>query len=344
MFHYSKKYPYIVRLEDKDVNLIFKLSKSEDDIDSLKYEHQIYSLINHPAFKSYELLLEFNNVEYNDIITLDIYNKKYKLRVSQILIVDNYINLFPNKKFNIIVGKYNKNTITLYNFYKNTYNCDIIIKFYRNILNITEKCFNEYNFIHGDLNSNNILLKQTPNIYTPSNIFKSTTNLIDFVNDFDPFNQIQIIDFEFSLIFSSDQLIIEDENFPLINLYLKLKSKSIVTKDFARLFDIYSLCINLIYYSPINLFELKKSFDSISLINESNSFIDFYIIFSNLYIITKTTMSTSDDDYTYLIITYDSIIKNLLNIHTLGTTDKLQSRIDHINSVLKIMQDLNANI
>ena len=256
-----------------------KFPKNKKYIDYIDFEYNIYNTIKHPSFNAFNKLVKYN------------------------------------EKYNILVGNYNPNMVTLYEYNKIYISNDHLINMYINILNILDECYEKYNFIHGDLKSNNILIDNT-----------------------NPLNNIKLIDFEFSIIFKTDEIIIKDNN-PLLNNYLELDDNCIIKKEFCRFFDIYTLCVDLVYNSKINLFILKEYLDKICIGNNMNSFIDFYIIYSNIYLEPKHKLIYSDTNT--LNLSFKSIINNLSIIYTIGYTELLKKRILYINNILNNMMDLN---
>jgi serine/threonine protein kinase len=290
MIKYNYRYKHIIRLDTDTEKLIMKFPKNRCDIKYILHEYNIYSIITHPSFDSFNKLMESSDIP--ELKT----NKNYE-------------------SYKILVGNYNPNMITFHEYKIKHINRENTINIYINILNILDECFEKYNFIHGDLKSNNIL--------------------IDITN---PFNNIKLIDFEFSLLFNSEYIYIEDNNYK-INNYLDLEMNSVITKEFAKFFDIYALCVELVYYSKINLFKLKIYLDTIIETNNNSSFIDFYIIYLNIYMIPKNNLIC--DDIKCLNLSFISIINNLKKIDTFGITDILKTRILYINEVLNNMMELN---
>lgn len=290
MIKYNHKYKHIIRLDTDTEKLIMKLPKNRSDIKYISYEYNIYTAITHPAFDSFNKLMDSSDIP------------ELKLNIN-------------HESFKILVGNYNSNMITFHEYKIKYINRENTINIYINLLNILDECFEKYNFIHGDLKSNNIL--------------------IDITN---PFNNIKLIDFEFSLIFNTGYIYIEDKTHK-INNYLDLEMNSIITKEFAKFFDIYALCVELVYYSKINLFRLKTYLDTIIETNNKSSFIDFYIIYSNIYMIPKNNLIY--DDLKCLNLSFTSIITNLKTLDTIGKTEILQNRILYINEVLNNMMELN---
>ena len=312
MIRYNKNHSYIIRIEDNNKPLIIKLSKNEKNNSFITYEYYIYRLIDHKSFKSFNTLFNYNNINFDD--SIKIYD--HIITVDKLFKMNNYDYIFPGKSFNILLGNYNNDMITLLQFCKPNLDINLLINIYINILNILDECYIKYNFIHGDMKSNNILIDQT-----------------------DSLNNIQLIDFEFSLIFSDEIVIINDNNnYPIMNNYLDLDDESCITKEFAKLFDIYTLCVDLIYNNKVNLKIFKYNLEQKQI--ETPSFIDFYIIYSNIYMIPRHNFKEDN----YLNLSFKSIIKNLSHINMLNYTELIKNRIIHINKVLDKMSELNLVI
>ena len=170
MIQINKEYNHIVLIND---NIIIKLPKCDTDIDLLTIEYEIYSLINHKSFNSFDTILEYNDINMNTNIILSLYGTLCQTTAQQLFKKP----WFNNFNLKILVGKYNKNIISFSHYRQQEIKITEIYQIYENIINIIEYCYNKWNFIHGDFKGNNIL-----------------------INTDNPLNDIKIIDFEFSLI------------------------------------------------------------------------------------------------------------------------------------------------
>jgi len=330
MIIYNKRYRHIIQFFNNTLNLIIKLPKNEDELDYIYHEYYIYSLIDHPSFNAYYTLFQYENISYNDKIIF--YNEEIDMNK---IFSSSYNILFKNNKFNMLIGNYDENMVTLYTYCISCKDIDKIINIYKNVLIILDDCFIKWNFVHGDFKSNNILV----NIKSPE-------------------DNIKFIDFEFSVIFKNYCINVIME-MPLMNLYLKLDEESIITKEFGRLFDIYALCVDFIRNNIIDLYLFKEKMyllikNNIDDIHES--FIDFYIIFENIYLIKKEDLFNIK--LNCLNLSFLSIIKNLSCLYTsdietydieesenvfntLNILDKIKDRKKHISNVLNKMGELN---
>lgn len=313
MLKYNKQYSHIIQFYDNSMNLILKMPREDESNDYNLFEYYIYKLIDHPAFDSYDRILQYIDVEYdNKIIIYD-----YHIDIKLLLFTSRYNEKFKERKINILVGNYNSNMTNLHKFRHNNTDIQLLIKIYINILNILEESFTKWNFIHGDLKSNNIL--------------------IDCKN---PLDNIKLIDFEFSIIFNLDKMKLVDIT---LNNYLLLDDECIITKPFARLFDIYTLCLDLLSYTSMNLFDIKKELELVleQKLTLSNNFIDFYIIFLNLYLISKSNFLLDNG----LNISFISIIKNIKTINMIESSISyysiLNERMNIIKLVLQEMMTIN---
>ena len=57
MLKYYKLYKHILCIEDDNINIIIKMPKCSDDNINIINEYQIYSLIKHKSFNSFDLIL-----------------------------------------------------------------------------------------------------------------------------------------------------------------------------------------------------------------------------------------------------------------------------------------------
>ena len=308
MIQINKEYNHIVLIND---NIIIKLPKCDTDIDLLTIEYKIYSLIDHKSFNSFDTILEYNDISMNTNIILSLYGTLYQITVQQLFKKP----WFNNFNLKMLVGKYNKNIISFSHYRQQEIKITEIYQIYENIINIIEYCYNKWNFIHGDFKGNNIL-----------------------INTDNPLNDIKIIDFEFSLIFNTEQIIINNQ---MINLYLNLNINMILTKDFANFFDIYTLCVDLVYKNFIDLILFKQKLEEIinnEQIIKSNNLLDFYIIYCNIYKNKKKTFINIENKC--LNLSFKTIVFNLLHIPT-HTLLLVQNRINYILDVINRMIRLN---
>ena len=305
MIKINKEYNHIVLINN---NIIIKLPKCKHDIDLLTVEYEIYSLIDHKSFNSFDTLLEYNDISMNTNIVMSLYGTLYQTTAQQLLIKP----WSDNFNLKMLVGKYNKNIISLSQYRRQENMIIKIYQIYENIINIIEYCYNKWNFIHGDFKGNNILI--------------NTNN-----------NDIKIIDFEFSLLFNDEQIIIKDQ---MINLYLKLDIDMIITKDFANFFDIYALCVDLVHNYSVNLILFKNKLEEIinnEQIIKSNNLLDFYIIYCNIYKNNKKTFINTEDRC--LNLSFRSIVFNLLHIpkhQVLLVQNRINYILDIINKMIKL--------
>lgn len=310
---------YITNLNN-DYNYILKLPKYLDEIDNIDYEYYIYTLIKHKSFKSFTSIYTINNLDKDTIINLP------KLNINIIEIFPELITqkrkiqeeLEKPNKISFLFGDYNPNMITLFDLVKSIYNSQVIISIYRELLILKEELFLEYGFVHGDLKSNNIL-----------------------VDKYDALNDIQFIDFEFSIIFKDNKKIKMEDKY-LINLYLQMPDNFEITDEFGRLFDIYMICIDLcnnFNYKILQIInKLNKLFDNseneIDIKYLNNSFIDFYIILLNLKEVKK--IEFIDQKKNCINMKFHSIIKNLSNIKIpVNSINLIKKRADYISDILK---------
>jgi hypothetical protein len=303
----STRYPAIIIIYDISTNYILKIPKNgEEDNDIIDYEYSIYQLINHKSFNSFDTIYEI----FNPFKTLFLKLPTIKIKLYKIL-ENCKSNMFKNK-LNILMGKYNSNMITFFDYRNKINEFEKITDTYNQILSIKEETFIKYGFVHGDFKTNNILIDKI----NPSNI--------------------QIIDFEFSIIFKDKKKInMRDAYF--INLYLQMPDEFEITDEFGRLFDIYLLCAEIYnnYHKPIQLVEYIKNIFIEPKIKYMNiSFIDFYIILINLEKIDK--IDFFDKETKCINMRFESIYKNLSNIEIPSDSiEFIKDRVDYINNVFK---------
>jgi serine/threonine protein kinase len=300
---------------DEKVNVIIKLPRQY--IEDIIYEYNIYKSIDHPAFSLYTNVLEIKDLKNNDIIIITRDDKLVKFKVSQTLRYSEYMKWVDINKVVMLIGTYNRDYQIL-NIYNNDKN---IIDIYINILNILDDVHRRYNFVHGDFKSNNIL-----------------------INKHD-INDIKFIDFEFSLIFNKSEINIYNYD---INLYLDLDGHEVfINKDFGLLFDIYELVVDFIYHNS-KIEETKNKLNDLVLLVDLDLFIDFYILFYNLYDIPNYKFI--DTESNCYMLTFSSICRNLSNIKEKTPlniplkNDKINERIDRIISIIDTNIKLNTTI
>jgi hypothetical protein len=317
----NSKYPAILIISDisSNSNYILKIPKNGDDEDEyeiINYEYSIYNLIKHPSFKSFHSIYKIVKHTNNIFVEFDDQN----LKLPNITInVKNILKFIKNSEFlnklYILVGDYNPNMITVFDYRYNTESIETIVDVYNEILLIKEECYVNYGFVHGDFKTNNILIDKT-------NI-----------------SNIQFIDFEFTIIFANKKTVSMDDAY-FINLYLQMPDDFEITDEFGRLFDIYLLCAEIYnnYNRTIELVEyIKNIFITPKLKYINKSFVDFYIILINLQKIDKKEFY--DKETKCINMRFESICKNLSNIQIPPNSIGLvKNRVIHIDTVLKNLE------
>jgi serine/threonine protein kinase len=206
-----KKYSHIVILTDESFNYILKIPQEEKDLKNLLNEYELYQLIDHPAFDSYNTYIEYNNINIDSEIVINKSDKIYNLKLRNLIDINNY-DLLDNK-FSVLIGDYDTNMITFFEIKNNHISMDLLCQIYIKIFSIIKFCNDTYNFVHCDFKSNNILVDKN-----------------------DPSNKVKIIDLEFSFIINENTRIKDLKN-KNVNLYLQLKKNVILTPKFLKFLD-----------------------------------------------------------------------------------------------------------
>jgi len=351
-----KKYSHIVILTDESFNYILKIPQEEKDLKNLLNEYELYQLIDHPAFDSYNTYIEYNNINIDSEIVINKSDKIYNLKLRNLIDINNY-DLLDNK-FSVLIGDYDTNMITFFEIKNNHISMDLLCQIYIKIFSIIKFCNDTYNFVHCDFKSNNILVDKN-----------------------DPSNKVKIIDLEFSFIINENTRIKDLKN-KNVNLYLQLKKNVILTPKFLKFLDIYALCVDFIYYNTDKLAPFMSVLDDIcnkyieddcnvlisknnittdtnnlivddsyvdqksinytsaKILDISNSYlpnhpnyylIDFYIILTKLSYQPKDTFYDSEENC--LNMSFNSILKNI-SISLKSTNPVIQKRIEHINNII----------
>ncbi len=286
--------------------------KNSDKIDK---EHTFYQ-IPHPAFKSFDSY--YYKINSETIIKLD--NNEIK--------ADQIYDFPPNDSednyTSILVGKLNPDLTTLFNYRSQCTTINLLkqlINLYSEILNLKDECFNKFGFVHGDFKSNNILVN-------PSN-----------------FKLIQFIDFEFSMCFTSPDST-KNLEFNDMVLYLCVPPTFEITGDFGRLFDIYLLALELKVFYKFSihfLFELERLFENVSVKNESNAFIDFFLILLAVKTIRNSELFNKLDNTLRieLFSIRDTIISFNpdLNVFLPSNIPLLKSRLEYLKLTIKNLKN-----
>jgi serine/threonine protein kinase len=184
-------------------------------------------------------------------------------------------------KIFLIMANYDITKMRFYDYFlvnNNTYNDMDNINNINNIL-LKLKELHTLNFIHGDFHTSNILIDNKSNV--------------------------SFIDPEFSLLLTENNIKIIEDEYPLINLYLKLPIGYQLTNDFLKIFDIYLLVINIYRYRSDKLSFLENIYNYIITNNVLNNYLlNFYVIYYQLF---------------YYIKTYGNITKILKKINSIAS-------------------------
>lgn len=160
-------------------------------------------------------------------------------------------------KICIMIADYDKTKIRFYDYFLKNYDYDNIFNNINSIL-LKLKDLHKLNFIHGDFHTSNILI--------------------------DNHNNISFIDPDFSLILNKNNIIIIDDEIPLINLYLKLDNGYQLTNSFLKIFDIYLLVIHIYRYRFNKLSFVENIYDYMISNNISDDyFLYFYLIYHQVF-------------------------------------------------------------
>lgn len=254
---------------------------NEFKCEGIKREYLMYKYLvdQNNSFENFNIYQEIEIKDFNNIELKFNYNDQeicIELNTNDLLDEDDSKENID--KICIIISDYDNTKIRFYDYFLKINISNDIFNNINNIL-LKLKGLHELNFIHGDFHTSNILI--------------------------DSNNNISFIDPEFSLILNKNNIIIIDDEIPLINLYLKLDDGYQLTNDFLKIFDIYLLVIHIYRYRYNKLSFLENIY--------------YYIISNNI----------CEDYFSYFYVIYHQVF---YYVKKFGNIEKIISNINLIAS------------
>ena len=279
---------------------VFKFPKFKDEMYLIDFELAIYKQTNHRAFSL-----------FNDEISIDSSGKFFVLKETPDLIIPIKNNFKYPSNMHGLSGPRNENLVTL-DIYIKTLPIYKVANIFRRVFLVLDEVFCQFNFTHGDFKQDNIL--------------------IDKVTD-----EIYFIDFEFSIIHSTDKTFV-DGNVTPIDRYLYLPRGSYVTKDFAHLFDVFLFTVSL--KNSINdLYQLLNACEELIMnygFDSAPSFTRFYVLYKTMFL--EEIVLKDKEGHCYVPFNH---LYYILGMQFITCSPELKRKHDEMMEIMTQMKVLN---